>query len=67
MFHHGNGTQHSFETDPSVLYASTHQFPYYPGTGAAREARGRGEGTTVNIPMPAGCGDTEYLGPCFSG
>jgi acetoin utilization deacetylase AcuC-like enzyme len=32
--HHGNGTQHSFEDDPSVLYASTHQFPYYPGTGA---------------------------------
>ncbi len=63
--HHGNGTQHSFESDPSVLYFSTHQFPYYPGTGAATEiGRGRGEGTTVNVPLPAGCGDDEYLG-CF--
>jgi acetoin utilization deacetylase AcuC-like enzyme len=63
--HHGNGTQHSFEDDPSVLYVSTHQFPYYPGTGDFGEAgRGRGLGTTVNIPMPAGCGDEEYTG-CF--
>jgi acetoin utilization deacetylase AcuC-like enzyme len=61
--HHGNGTQHCFEEDPTVLYASTHQFPYYPGTGAAHEAgRGKGVGTTVNVPMPAGCGDVEYLG-----
>jgi len=61
--HHGNGTQHQFEDDPSVLYASTHQFPFYPGTGAAREAgRGRGEGSTLNIPLPAGCGDAEYTG-----
>ncbi len=61
--HHGNGTQHSFEDDPSVLYFSTHQFPYYPGTGDFGEAgRGRGEGTTVNVPMPAGCGDLEYGG-----
>jgi acetoin utilization deacetylase AcuC-like enzyme len=61
--HHGNGTQHSFEEDPSVLYASTHQFPYYPGTGDFGEAgRGDGDGTTVNIPLPAGCGDVEYLG-----
>lgn len=61
--HHGNGTQHSFESDPSVLYFSTHQFPYYPGTGAADEVgRGRGEGATVNVPMPAGCGDAEYVG-----
>jgi len=61
--HHGNGTQHSFEDDPSVLYASTHQFPYYPGTGAAGEAgRDAGAGFTVNVPMPAGCGDAEYLG-----
>ncbi len=61
--HHGNGTQHSFEDDPSVLYFSTHQFPYYPGTGDFREAgHGRGEGLTVNVPMPAGCGDAEYIG-----
>jgi acetoin utilization deacetylase AcuC-like enzyme len=61
--HHGNGTQHSFEADPSVLYVSTHQFPFYPGTGAAGEAGvGRGEGATVNIPLPAGCGDAEYIG-----
>jgi len=61
--HHGNGTQHSFEQDPDTLYVSTHQFPYYPGTGAATErGSGRGEGATVNIPLPAGCGDPEYVG-----
>jgi acetoin utilization deacetylase AcuC-like enzyme len=61
--HHGNGTQHFFEEDPSVLYTSLHQFPYYPGTGGAGEAGcGKGTGSTVNIPMPAGCGDAEYLG-----
>jgi acetoin utilization deacetylase AcuC-like enzyme len=61
--HHGNGTQHTFETDPSVLYVSTHQYPFYPGTGAAGEIGvGRGEGATLNIPMPAGCGDAEYIG-----
>lgn len=61
--HHGNGSQHSFESDPGVLYLSTHQFPHYPGTGAAGEAGvGRGEGATVNVPMPAGCGDAEYVG-----
>jgi acetoin utilization deacetylase AcuC-like enzyme len=61
--HHGNGTQHAFEEDPSVLYFSTHQFPYYPGTGDFGEAGvGRGAGTTVNVPMPAGCGDAEYVG-----
>jgi acetoin utilization deacetylase AcuC-like enzyme len=61
--HHGNGTQHYFEEDPSVLYTSLHQFPHYPGTGAAGEAgRGKGTGSTVNVPMPAGCGDAEYLG-----
>src|SRR5262247_3775790 len=61
--HHGNGTQHCFDEDPTVLYASTHQFPFYPGTGAAHEAgRGAGVGTTLNVPMPAGCGDDEYVG-----
>jgi acetoin utilization deacetylase AcuC-like enzyme len=61
--HHGNGTQHSFEADPTVLYASTHQFPFYPGTGSAGESGiGRGEGFTLNVPMPAGCGDPEYVG-----
>jgi acetoin utilization deacetylase AcuC-like enzyme len=61
--HHGNGTQALFEEDPSVLFFSTHQFPYYPGTGAARElGRGRGEGETVNVPLPAACGDLEYVG-----
>jgi len=61
--HHGNGTQHSFESDPNVLYISTHQFPFYPGTGDfGEDGEGRGLGTTLNIPMPAGCGDTEYIG-----
>jgi acetoin utilization deacetylase AcuC-like enzyme len=61
--HHGNGTQHSFEDDPSILYVSTHQFPFYPGTGDFGEAgTGAGLGTTVNIPLPAGSGDLEYLG-----
>ena len=60
--HHGNGTQHIFYDDPAVLYVSTHQYPYYPGTGAAGEiGRGAGEGTTVNLPLPAGMGDAEYL------
>jgi acetoin utilization deacetylase AcuC-like enzyme len=61
--HHGNGTQRSFEEDPNLLYFSTHQYPFYPGSGGADEAgRGRGEGATVNVPLPAGCGDAEYLG-----
>lgn len=60
--HHGNGTQHSFYDDPGVLYVSTHQYPYYPGTGAASEAgRGQGAGYTVNLPIPSGWGDAEYL------
>ncbi len=59
--HHGNGTQHIFERDPSVLYLSTHQYPYYPGTGAADEVgQGEGKGGTVNLPFPAGFGDAEY-------
>ena len=61
--HHGNGTQHSFEEDPSILYFSSHQYPYYPGTGANHEVgRGRGEGFTVNVPLSMGYGDGEYAG-----
>jgi acetoin utilization deacetylase AcuC-like enzyme len=61
--HHGNGTQHVFESDPTILYASLHQFPYYPGTGAVGECGvGRGEGATLNVPLPAGSGDSTYLG-----
>ena len=60
--HHGNGTQHMFESDPTVFYFSTHQFPFYPGTGSARETgSGRGAGFTLNYPMPAGSGDAEYI------
>lgn len=60
--HHGNGTQHIFEEDPDVLYVSTHQFPFYPGTGDfGEEGEGRGLGTTINIPLPPGCGDVEYV------
>src|ERR1043166_8265632 len=59
--HHGNGTQHSFEEDPSVLFFSTHQYPHYPGTGHATErGRGAGEGYTINVPMKSGEGDEEY-------
>lgn len=59
--HHGNGTQHSFEDNPSVLFFSTHQYPHYPGTGRADErGRGPGEGYTINVPMKAGEGDDEY-------
>lgn len=59
--HHGNGTQHMFESEPGVLYVSLHQYPYYPGTGAMDECgRREGEGYTVNLPLPAGCGDAEY-------
>ena len=60
--HHGNGTQHSFEEDPSIFFFSIHQFPHYPGTGSRGErGRGAGSGYTLNAPMPAGSGDSEYL------
>jgi acetoin utilization deacetylase AcuC-like enzyme len=53
--HHGNGTQDIFWNDPTVFYFSTHQYPYYPGTGSANERGiGKGEGTTLNIPLTAG-------------
>ena len=59
--HHGNGTQHLFEEDPSVLYISTHQFPYYPGTGNYNEVGiGKGTGATLNCPLVAGAGDIDY-------
>lgn len=59
--HHGNGTQAAFYADPSVLYVSSHQYPYYPGTGAAGETgTGAGKGFTVNIPMEAGATDADY-------
>jgi len=61
--HHGNGTQEIFYEDPSVLFFSTHQSPWYPGTGDASETgAGAGVGTTVNCPFPAGAGRSEVLG-----
>jgi acetoin utilization deacetylase AcuC-like enzyme len=60
--HHGNGTQKAFYTSPEVLYISTHQSPHYPGTGGWNETgKDEGEGFTLNVPMPAGMGDAEYL------
>ncbi|GBD07604.1 Histone deacetylase-like amidohydrolase [bacterium HR21] len=59
--HHGNGTQHIFEEDPTVFYVSLHQFPLYPGTGRADErGRGVGEGFTLNIPLPPGSDESAY-------
>jgi acetoin utilization deacetylase AcuC-like enzyme len=55
--HHGNGTQEIFESDPSVLYASTHEYPFYPGTGHWRDT---GAGNLLNLSLPAGSGDPEY-------
>ena len=61
--HHGNGTQEMFWNDPSVLYVSTHQWPFYPGSGAANErGEGEGKGFTVNVPLSAGGGDAIYRG-----
>jgi acetoin utilization deacetylase AcuC-like enzyme len=59
--HHGNGTQSAFYADPTVYYASSHQFPYYPGTGAAGEVGdGPGRGFTLNVPMAAGARDADF-------
>jgi acetoin utilization deacetylase AcuC-like enzyme len=59
--HHGNGTQWIFYENPHVLYISTHQYPFYPGTGAAEEVgRGEGAGYTVNVPLEAGATDGDY-------
>ena len=60
--HHGNGTQHSFYGDQRVLYFSTHQYPYYPGTGSLQEiGHGHGEYYTINVPLSAGAGDGSYV------
>jgi acetoin utilization deacetylase AcuC-like enzyme len=59
--HHGNGTQWSFYDDPSVLFVSSHQYPYYPGTGAAEDVgKGGGAGFTLNVPLSAGATDADY-------
>jgi len=61
--HHGNGTQDIFYTDGTVFFFSTHQYPWYPGTGAADETgEGAGAGMTMNCPFPAGSGRREILG-----
>jgi acetoin utilization deacetylase AcuC-like enzyme len=63
--HHGNGTQHSFYRDPRVLFVSAHQYPFYPGTGAAGETgEGDGRGFTVNVPLESGCTDGDYALVC---
>jgi acetoin utilization deacetylase AcuC-like enzyme len=59
--HHGNGTQRSFYSDPDVLYFSTHQYPYYPGSGAVEQlGEGAGKGFTVNVPLSPGAGDEDF-------
>ena len=66
--HHGNGTQDIFYTDPSVFFFSTHQWPFYPGTGAASErGLGKGKGYTLNCPFPRGSGRTEVVGAFQAG
>jgi acetoin utilization deacetylase AcuC-like enzyme len=60
--HHGNGTQDIFYDRPDILYYSTHQFPFYPGSGRVEETgRHDGAGLTINVPLPAGSGDETYL------
>ncbi|MGD8967761.1 MAG: histone deacetylase [Anaerolineae bacterium] len=59
--HHGNGTQDIFADDPDVFYFSTHQYPYYPGTGAMRDVgHAAGAGTVLNVPLPTRVGDQGY-------
>lgn len=61
--HHGNGTQDTFYSDGQVFFFSTHQYPWYPGTGAASETgEGAGAGMILNCPFPAGSGRKEILG-----
>ncbi len=60
--HHGNGTQEAFYDDPSVLYFSVHQYPFYPGTGSrAEKGSGKGLNYTINVPLPAGTDDGVYI------
>lgn len=60
--HHGNGTQAQFYEDPRVLYCSTHQYPYYPGTGSIEEiGKGKGLGYTINVPLRPGTDDAQYV------
>jgi acetoin utilization deacetylase AcuC-like enzyme len=60
--HHGNGTQAEFYDDPTVLYFSIHQYPFYPGTGSeAEKGAGKGLNYTINAPLPVGSGDSAYL------
>jgi acetoin utilization deacetylase AcuC-like enzyme/formylglycine-generating enzyme required for sulfatase activity len=60
--HHGNGTQAAFYDDPTVLYFSVHQYPFYPGTGSeAEKGEGKGLNYTINVPLPAGSGDDVYV------
>jgi acetoin utilization deacetylase AcuC-like enzyme len=64
--HHGNGTQDEFESDPAVMYISTHQYPHYPGTGDWDETGyGEGSGSIVNVPLAGGVGD-EGFGRIFA-
>jgi acetoin utilization deacetylase AcuC-like enzyme len=59
--HHGNGTQDEFESDPAVMYISTHQYPYYPGTGHWSETgHGQGAGSIINVPLSGGIGDEGF-------
>jgi acetoin utilization deacetylase AcuC-like enzyme len=60
--HHGNGTEAVFASSPEVLYVSIHEWPLYPGTGPASDVgTGEGEGFTLNLPVPAGSGDDEFV------
>ncbi len=61
--HHGNGTQHTFYERQDVFFVSSHRYPFYPGSGSADETgEGDGKGYTINIPLPAGTGDDEFVG-----
>ena len=61
--HHGNGTQAAFYEDPAVLFVSSHQYPYWPGSGSAAErGSGAGRGATLNVPLAAGATDSDVLG-----